>query len=108
PPALSGEGELEIVEHRPWRVRARVQASGQVLAVLHTPRAPGWRVFLDGKPLPQLTANLGAMGVVVPGGTHEVTWQYWPPGLGLGLVLGFLGLIGTGVYAFRGRKRAVC
>lgn len=108
PPVLSGEGELEIVEKRPWRVRVRVETSGPVLAVFHAPRAPGWQAFLDGHPVPLVTANLGAMGVVVPQGTHEVMWRYGPPGLGVGLALGFLGFAAAGVYALRGRRHAVC
>lgn len=94
PVPVRGEGTLEVVEDRPARHVARVRCRGTVLAVLHVPEAPGWRIFLDGRPQHPVDADLGAMGVVVPEGGHVVRWEYAPPGLVPGLVLTFVGLAG--------------
>ncbi len=93
-PRLGGEGRLSVLDQRPYHWRVKVRADGEVLAVLHVPRAAGWRVILDGREVPMLTANLGAMGVVIPAGEHVVEWSYAPPGLAGGVVLTCLGLAG--------------
>lgn len=100
PAALGGSGRWEVLERRPWKLRVRVEASGQVLALWHAPYTTGWRAFLDGNPAALQLCNLGAMGVVVPQGTHEVCWRYHPPGLLSGLLAGLclaaLALAGLG------------
>jgi hypothetical protein len=105
PPRLGGGGTVSVVEDRPFRHLARVLASGPVLAVLHVPRAPGWRAFLDGHPAPIREADLGAMGVVVPEGEHEVRWEYSPPGLRVGVALTLAGLAGCLVLSLSSRRR---
>ncbi|HPC82947.1 MAG TPA: YfhO family protein [Thermoanaerobaculaceae bacterium] len=94
PRVLGGEGWLEVREQRPWRWHAEIRAQGRILAVLHVPRAPGWRAWLDGREVSIETVNLAAMAVEVPEGIHAVLWRYRPPGLGLGVVLTVLGLAG--------------
>lgn len=105
PVSAGGEGTVTSVEDRPWRRVARVHSKGRVVAVLHAPRAPGWRVFLDGREVRPLTVNLAAMGVVVPDGEHEVRWQYAPPGLALGSVLSLAGLAGCLVLSLSSPRR---
>ncbi len=104
--ALGGDGALTALEDAPSRHAARVRAAGRVLAVLHVPRAPGWRATLDGRDAALLDADLGAMAVVVPAGTHEVRWEYSPPFLAPAAGLTVLGLGGCLALALRSRRRA--
>jgi len=53
---------------------------------------------------PIVAANVAAMGVVVPPGTHLVTWRYAPPGLVPGAAATALGLAGCAVLARRNRR----
>jgi hypothetical protein len=106
PVAVSGGGRLDVIERRPARTTVRVEARGTLLAILHAPRAPGWTATLDGRRVPLLEANLGAMAVTVPDGVHEVRWAYRPPGLVVGAVLTLAGLFACGMLAFAGRRRA--
>jgi hypothetical protein len=92
PIELGGRGTIAEVENSPSRYVAHVRARGRVLAVLHAPYAPGWRAWVDGRPLTPVNADLGAMGVVVGDGDHEVRWEYTPPGLGVGVGLTLVGL----------------
>lgn len=105
PRVLGGYGSLEILEQRPWRWRATVHVRGAALAVLHVPRAPGWRAWLDGREVPIETVNLAAMAVEVPEGAHTVVWRYHPPGLIPGAILTVLGLGACVALASRGRRQ---
>ncbi len=92
PLGLGGTGRLDVLEARPYRVSARVGCKGRCLAVMQTPLAPGWAGRVDGVSSPIVPANVAGMGLVVPDGTHEVSWVYSPPGLGPGVVASLLGL----------------
>lgn len=105
PVSIGGEGTVTSVEDRPWLKTARVHSTGRVLAVLHTPRAPGWRTFLDGREVRALTCNLAAMGIAIPDGEHEARWRYSPPGLALGSVLSLAGLAGCLVLSLSSPRR---
>ena len=105
PIAVAGSGRLEVLERRPARTTARIEASGTVLAILHVPRAPGWAATLDGRPVPLIEANLGAMAVAVPEGVHEVRWAYQPPGVMPGAGITLVGLLACGMLALTGSRR---
>jgi hypothetical protein len=102
---LHGVATLAVLDARPWHAVAAVRAQGRVLAILHSPRAPGWSARLDGRPAPIIQANLGAMGVVVPTGAHEVRWEYWPPLLWPGAALSVAGLAGCAWLSLSSRRR---
>ena len=102
---LDGVGTITVLEARPWRCTVRVAAQGRVLALLHSPLAPGWAASIDGSPTQIVEANLGAMGVVVPTGRHEVRWKYAPVGLGSGIALTVLGLAGCLALAVTSGRR---
>lgn len=105
PLGLAGAGHLDILEARPHRVSARVGCEGRCLAVMQTPIAPGWAGRIDGVSSPIVPANLAGMGLVVPGGTHEVSWVYSPPGLAPGVVATLLGLAACVALVNARRKR---
>ena len=92
PLGLGGTGRLDVLETRPYRVSARVECGGRCLAVMQTPLAPGWAGRVDGVLSPIVLANVAGMGIVVPDGTHVVSWTYSPPGLGPGAAATLLGL----------------
>ncbi len=102
---VNGTGSLVVLSNRPSSVAVQVRVSGDVLVVLHVPRAPGWRASVDGLPSRIVTADLAAMGVVVQAGVHEVRWEYRPPGLWLGVALTLGGLAGCAWLARRPRRR---
>ena len=104
PLGIAGSGSASVVEDRPHRVTARIACDGRCLALLHAPAAPGWAASLDGEPAGLVPANIAAMGVVVPTGTHVVTWRYAPPGLLPGAALSALGLLGCAALALAGRR----
>jgi hypothetical protein len=82
-PAGTGEVSARTVSLVTERVSGelmavRVDCDGPCLVVAARPWAPGWRVRVDGSPAELVRANLAGLGVVVPGGVHEVEFSYHP------------------------------
>ena len=90
----------QIVDYQPNRVAVEVETPADGLLVLTDTYAPGWQVLLDGRSVPMYVANHAFRAVVVPDGSHCVTFAYRPNtfyvGAGLSL-LSLLGLIVVGV-----------
>ncbi len=75
-----------------------VEASAPALVVLNERPHPGWRVDSDEGPLEAIPVNQIHQGVVVPAGTHRLTWTFRPPGLKASLLLAALGwIVGLGL-----------
>jgi hypothetical protein len=54
---------------------------------------PGWRVALDGRPVPLIRANGFTRAVFVPSGLHMVAFTYRPTSILLGICLSGFGVI---------------
>jgi len=67
------------------------------ILVLNDVYAPGWTVTVDGNTSPLLRADYTLRAVYVPAGTHRIEFQYWPPGLSLGIIITVLSLGTVGV-----------
>ncbi len=104
PLVLGGAGTVAVLADRPSYHAAEVDVTGPVLALLHVPYAPGWSASLDRQRAPIVMANLGAMGILVPGGHHVVAWRYAPVGLGTGIALTLAGLAGCLALALISRR----
>jgi len=100
-------GEAEIVRDEPEEVviRARLDAPGYL--VLSDANYPGWRVLVDGRPAPLLTANFLFRAVALPEGEHTVSFQYRSAALERGARVSLAGLAILGVIAAGGRWRAL-
>ena len=59
--------------------------------------APGWSATIDGTPTPVLLINDAIRGVMVPTGTHALSWHYRPRFLGPLLALLATGLAVSGI-----------
>ena len=100
-------GEAEIVRDEPEEVviRARLDAPGYL--VLSDANYPGWRVLVDGRPAPLLTANFLFRAVALPEGEHTVSFQYRSAALERGARVSLAGLAILGAIAAGGRWRAL-
>jgi hypothetical protein len=54
---------------------------------------PGWKALIDGQPVPVLRADDAFKAVVVPAGTHAVSFQFSPAIVYLGLAISILGTV---------------
>jgi hypothetical protein len=88
----AGGGSLEgdrvrVALYAPERVEVLVTAAAPALLVLRDTYYPGWRARLDGQPAPVLRAGGLFRAVVVPEGTHSVTFEYRPQSLRRGVLI---------------------
>ena len=68
----------------------------------------GWKAYIDGKEVAIKRADYAFRAIVVPGGTHAVSFVYQPTSFMLGLAgsgIGVLGLLGLVFSGFRRKKR---
>jgi hypothetical protein len=77
PGAEPGQAALE----RPAadRLRARTDSPSPALLVFAEHYDAGWKALLDGRPAEALQADLSALAVAVPAGSHQVELRYRPP-----------------------------
>jgi hypothetical protein len=106
PPA---HGTARILRERDASVTLGVRLDRRGLVMLDDNFTEGWRVRVDGRPVPALHVDDVMRGVIVPAGSHEVAWSYTVPGLRLGVLvssLTALGLAGAAIAVRLRRRRA--
>jgi hypothetical protein len=103
PPLAEGE-RSDVVRYEPDRVTVQVQANEQRYLVLSDSYFPGWRAWIDGRPVEVERANYLFRAVAVPPGQHLVEWRYQPVNLFVGggvsavalALIGLLTVLGIG------------
>ncbi len=53
----------------------------------------GFTARIDGEPTKIYETNLGFSSILVPAGSHDITFRYLPPGLVAGIIISAIGLI---------------
>jgi hypothetical protein len=89
PPAVETCGSpdhVELQEHAPNRVRIQARMACKGMVVLSDTFFPGWHASIDGSSAQIYEVNEAMRGVVMPAGTHTLTFQYRP----LSVIAGFL------------------
>ncbi len=86
-------GTAEIQAETPGSVTIATTGGSPALLVLADLAYPGWHAELDGHSVPVLTVDGVLRGVVVPAGSHVVTYRYRPASLLAGIVLTTLALV---------------
>jgi hypothetical protein len=94
-----GADAAQIVSYRSQEVVVRANARRPGLLVLNDTDYPGWRAFLDGKPVAIVAANYLFRGVFVPPGEHKVTFRYQPQSWLVGIWITLVGMICLAAYA---------
>lgn len=93
-------GSGRLVVDRPDRVSGLVSSAGGGLAVLSDSFAPGWSVWVDGRPAAALRVDGFLRACAVPSGTHAVDWRYAPAPLLWGLAVTLAALCALGVACY--------
>jgi hypothetical protein len=103
-PARDG-GVATISGETPNTVTIATDGSTGALLVLADLAYPGWRVAIDDQEARVLTVDGVLRGVVVPAGSHVVTFRYRPATWLIGGALSMLGLVALVPYGRIGARR---
>jgi hypothetical protein len=98
------DGRTEITTYEPNRVNLQTHSSGNSILVLSENNYPGWRVYLDGRPVDLLRVNYGLRGAAIPTGEHQVSFVYRPWSVLGGLLLSLLTATALIVLAVKGKS----
>jgi hypothetical protein len=104
-PARFECGECSITSYRPERVNLRASADRDCYLIFQDTCYPGWRASIDGQSTEILRTDLGLRAIELPAGQHDVVFEFRPGSLRLGLVLTFLGMGLTVLFAWKGPRQ---
>ena len=82
-----GSGSAEITSHKPNQIEVKTEADAPAILVLSENHYPGWRAFVDGKPVEVMRVNYNLRGVAIPAGSHAVKFNYQPKSVLIGLLM---------------------
>jgi hypothetical protein len=89
------------------KIRIKLAAPSECIAVIAESYYPFWHAELDGRPVELLRVNCGLMGIELPAGTHDIVLRYRPPRVyGLAALVSLLTLLGcVGGLVWCGERR---
>ena len=102
-PAARDAG-AKIVRYEPNRIDLTADSNGNSVLVLSETAYPGWRVYVDGQVAELLRVNYDLRGVLIPAGSHHVSFVYRPWSAMIGLLVSALSVIGLMVFVMLRRK----
>lgn len=94
----------EVVRYEPNRVDVKTRAAVPSVLVLSENHYPGWRAYLDGRPVGVLRVNYNQRGVRVPAGEHEVSFVYRPKSFIIGAAVSLFAALALMLW-WRGPRR---
>lgn len=80
-------GTARVIKRTSTRVEIQTETEAPGILVLADAFYPGWKASIDGQKTAIFPANYAFRGIVVPAGTHEVRFEYWPVSFFGGLAL---------------------
>ncbi|MGB5301992.1 MAG: YfhO family protein [Gemmatimonadota bacterium] len=98
----AGSGVATIMRYEPNELVLQVEASQAGLLFLSEVYYPAWRARIDGQPTEILRTNTAFRGVVVPAGTHEVTFRYSAAEFRIGFMVSGISAAGALVWLLIG------
>jgi len=90
--AITGTGTVNISSYASNKIVLKTVTNGNSLLFLSDSYSKDWKVKIDGKEAKIYRADYDFRAVFVPGGNHEVVFEYDPIFFKIGVLLAFLGL----------------
>ena len=87
------KGSASIKDYSPNYVRIDTVSDGSAILFLSDVYYPGWKAYVDGNKTQVYRANFTFRSIIVPKGTHSVTFVYDPISFRLGLFFAGIGVI---------------
>lgn len=103
---VSSGAQVGAIWTSPGHLGMDVFAPGPSLLVISEMYTPGWRAFVDGRPVPILRADAVLQAIVLPAGARYVELVYLPMTFIVGAVISAVTLLGAAVVGWwSGRLR---
>lgn len=99
------EEPLENIEFSTNRITGTVDLSKNKILCMSIPFSKGWSAKVDGEPVEILRGNIMFMAIPLEAGYHEIEFNYFTPGLKLGIVCSLISGTIVVVMLIRNRKR---
>ncbi|MHB1462590.1 MAG: YfhO family protein [Armatimonadota bacterium] len=71
---------------------AKIELKKPGMLFFSVPWDKGWTARLDGQPAAIEKVNLGFVGLMVPAGSHDIEFTYFPPGLLIGALMSIISI----------------
>jgi hypothetical protein len=99
-------GTVDILDDRPGSIRLQALAPAQRLLFVSESFHPGWKCWIDGRPVPVVRVDGDFLGCLCPSGTSEIRFEFRPESLRYGRLLSTYGLgLLVGLVLLHGRRR---
>jgi hypothetical protein len=98
-------GEVQVVAYKPSSLELSVRAPTASVLVLSETYYPGWKAWLDGKPVAIDPAYIAFRSVQVPAGVHQIRMEFRPAILTVSIAISFATAILLAVLAIHGLRR---
>ncbi|MGI9068171.1 MAG: YfhO family protein [Pyrinomonadaceae bacterium] len=86
---------VNVNSHGPNNVRITSKSAAPAILVLTENHYPGWKAYVDGRPVETLRVDYNLRGVVLTAGQHEIEFLYRPKSVLLGFAISLFSLIGV-------------
>ncbi len=96
-----------IRSYTPTRIDLASTTQGPQYLFLSDTYYPGWQAFIDGQPSPVLRAHYAFRAVYIPAGRHDISFQYRPRSLTVGLEISVVSSLVLLVFLVVVKKRRV-
>ncbi|MCI9541638.1 MAG: YfhO family protein [Lachnospiraceae bacterium] len=84
---------LEITTFKDTHIKGTITAQTDMLLFTSILYEKGWKIKIDGHPVPTQAFKDALISVPVPAGTHEIEFHYTPQGLIPGLIITIISLL---------------
>jgi uncharacterized membrane protein YfhO len=98
---------VSVTRYRAMNVAIHAQMACDGMVVLSDTYYPGWKAYVDAKPVTIHEVNFTMRAILVPAGAHEIEFRYRPGSFYLGAAMSATGILGACGIAFFSRKRRV-
>jgi hypothetical protein len=82
--------DVQLPYHAPNHLRITVTMQCRGMVIVTDTWFPGWRAWVDGKPVSIEQADGGVRGIVVEGGSHVIEMRYLPASILIGALMTIL------------------
>jgi len=98
--------DVSVTKYAAERVTVQAKMSCDGMVVLSDTYYPGWDAKVDGKPAQIHEVDMAFRGVIVPAGTHQITFRYRPRSFIVGMAMTLAGLMGVALITIAGRRNS--